>query len=149
MPAEASVDIRDFVKKYSQEIGCAVQESDVNNIFSRTHKTKNNKTKTKIVLEFTTLKERKDFSFAGREHRFNKQQRGGGYRFVKVVDTPASYMKAMFFSIAENRMIHKDVVKNVWVSDGEIFVRRYETDAVVPVKDMVFAELLFPPRSVA
>jgi hypothetical protein len=48
------VDALAFLKTYSTEIGCAVEESDINNIYSRTQKTRNNSTKTKIVLEFTT-----------------------------------------------------------------------------------------------
>jgi hypothetical protein len=55
-----------------QMIECVFQEADLNNYFSITHHT----TKTKIILEFASLKKRKAFFFAGREeHRFYKNQR--------------------------------------------------------------------------
>jgi hypothetical protein len=147
------VDALAFIKTYSTEIGCAVEESDINNVYSRTQKTRNNTTKTKIVLEFTTLKKRKDYYFAGRNFRFHKnqkdrqqqQQRGGAYRFIKVVDAITPYKSSIFFSIAENRKIHREVIQNVWISDGEIFVRRFGKTASEPVKTLEFADL-FPAR---
>jgi regulator of replication initiation timing len=147
VPEEAAENILGFVKTYAEEIGCAVLETDLDNFYSRTHKTRKNTTKTKIVLEFTSLKKRKEFYFAGREHRFerkNQQQQSGRYRFIKVVDALTQYKKSIFFNIIDHRKTNKDVVKNVWISDGEIFVRRFGSNAAEPVKNQAFVDLLFP-----
>jgi hypothetical protein len=148
-PAEAAENALAFVKEYAQEIGCSIKESDLNNYYSSTH-TRNNTTKTKIVLEFASLKKRKDFYFAGREHRFYKDQQKNQqprkFRSIKVVDALTQYKKNIFFNIIDNRKINKDVVKNVWISDGEIFVRRFGSTAAEPVKNQAFVDLLFPNR---
>jgi hypothetical protein len=42
--------------------------------------------------------------------------------------------------------IRPEVIKNVWISDGEIFVRRFRKTALETVKTSEFADLLFPAR---
>jgi regulator of replication initiation timing len=153
VPADSTADPLKLVVGYSREVGSVVEKSDINNIYTKSTKTRNNTTKTKIIVEFTTLKKRKEFYFAAREHRFNKikqgrQQSGGGNRPLKVVDALTHYKKNIFFSIADNRKIHPEVIRNVWITDGEIFIRRFGNNAAEPVKDIEFANLLFPAERV-
>jgi hypothetical protein len=60
-----------------------------------------------------------------------------------VVDALTLYKKKIFFSIADSRKIHPEVINNVWITDGEIFIRRCGSKAAEPVKDLEFANLLF------
>jgi hypothetical protein len=154
VPPEAAKDVLGFVEKYTKEIGCDVKDTDLTTFYSRTRKTRNNQTKTKIVLEFRCLKKRRDFYFAGRDHRFQNRKRqdhqqghssGAGYRFVKVVDALTYNKKSIFFNIIQQRKERKGVVKNVWISDGEIFIRRFgDSVTAEPVKNQGFVDLLFP-----
>jgi regulator of replication initiation timing len=159
-PTEAKEDVLAFIKKYGQEIGCVVHESDLNHFYARTQKTRSNVTKTKIILEFSTLNKRKEFYLAGRAHRFQKTQgerqqqqhhqqqqqkhRRGEYRLIKVVDALTHYKKSIFFDIIDRRKTYKDVIKNVWITDGDIFVRRFGRTLAEPVKNHSFVDLLFP-----
>jgi regulator of replication initiation timing len=60
VPVGAKEDVLGFVKKYAQDIGCAVSEADLDNYYCRTSKNRSNVTKTKIVLEFLSLKSGKN-----------------------------------------------------------------------------------------
>jgi regulator of replication initiation timing len=153
VPSEAKEDVLGFVKTYAQEIGCAFSEADLDKYYSRTTTTRSNVTKTKIILEFSSLKKRKEFYFAGRDHRFNKDQQGpqqerrGGLRHIKVVDALTHYKKSIFFDIIDKRKTRHGVIKNVWISEGEIFIRRFGRTVAEPVRNQSFVDLLFPAVS--
>jgi hypothetical protein len=153
VPPDSTADPLKFVVGFLSEINSVVEKSDINNINKKSTKPRNNTMKTKIIVEFLTLKKRKEFYFAAREHRYNKikqgrQQSRGGSRLLKVVDALTHYKKNIFFSIAENRKIHPEVIKNVWITDGEIFIRRCGSKVAEPVKNLEFANLLFPAERV-
>jgi hypothetical protein len=149
VPAEASKNITGFISQYSRTVGCEIKAVDVNNYFLRTHTTSKNVTKTKIIIEFVSLKKRMDFYFAGRDHRFNIQKQPqpdnqtDAYRFVKVVDALTQHKKSIFFDIIQQRKEHKDIIKNVWISDGDVFIRRFGSKVAEAVKDQEFVDLLF------
>jgi hypothetical protein len=100
-----------------------------------------------------------DFYYAGRDHRFDKKQQqrkdrqqqqhqdrqtsGGEFRFIKVVDALTYSKKSIFFNIIQQRKDRKGVVKNVWISNGDVFIRRFGATSAEPVKNQEFVDLLF------
>jgi regulator of replication initiation timing len=146
VPNNEAQDVIGFVTQYGCAIGCEITENDLNNCYSKTQQARNNSPKTKIILEFMSLKKRMKFYYASRDFRFgkNQQQSGGtGYRSVKVVDALTYTKKSIFLDIIEQRKQYKDIVKNVWINDGNIFIRRFGKTVAEPVKNQEFVELLF------
>jgi chromosome segregation ATPase len=141
---DVSDHLMQFVEQYGQIINCNIKEEDISNIYCKTHRVRN-LTKTKIVLQFVSLRKRMQFYYSSRTFRFNKKanDRDAGHRFIKVVDALTQYKKAIFLEIISQRRKHADIVKNVFVNNGEIFIRRFGINTAEPVKNMEFVETLF------
>jgi regulator of replication initiation timing len=138
-----SENLLDFVTNFAHHINCNVTEHDISNIYSKTtHNKRNNTKNTKIVLEFISLRKRMNFYYSARTYRFNNTS-DAGYRPIKVVDALTYSKREIFLNIIEERKKHRDIVKNVWISDGEIFIRRFATNVVEPVRNQEFVDMLF------
>jgi hypothetical protein len=85
-----------------------------------------------------------DFYFAGRDHRFGKkrdnlqqpehQTSSAEYRFMRVVDVVTHHKKSIC-NIIEQRREHKGVDRNVWITIGNVFIRRFESKVLFQNSD--------------
>jgi hypothetical protein len=89
----------------------------------------------------------KDFYYKCRTFKHGPpEKREAGLRYLNVVDYLTHYKKTIFFSIIDQRKEQPDIVKNVWVNNGDIFIRRFgENMPVEAIKNLEYAEAIFPP----
>jgi hypothetical protein len=65
------------------------------------------------------------------------------FRRLNVVDSLTYYKKVIYFEIIEQRKKQPDIVKNIWVNDGDIYIRRFGAAAVEVVKNVAFVDVIF------
>jgi hypothetical protein len=152
VPSDITKDgILDYVLDYSKTIKCNIEEKDIDNIYLKSNRGRNNTNVCRIILRFITLRKRMDFYYSSRKFRYERKSTPGdaGNHLIKVVDALTYNKRSVFLEIIEQRKQHKDVLKNVFINDGNIFVRRFGSKAAEPVKNMEFVSILFDNVSVA
>jgi hypothetical protein len=132
------------VQNLGQAVECHVDGSDVSDIHVRTVPQRKGPSKQKIIVTFVRRSKRMDFYHKCRKFRLSRQSDGAAeLRKMNVVDALTYYKKMIYFEIIERRKQHPDTVKNIWVNDGEICIKRFGNAVVEPVKNMAFIDVIF------
>ncbi len=142
-------DPQEFVRQLGESVGCEVDSADIGSIGIRMESQRKGPPKPKIVVSFMRLAKRMDFYYKCRKMRLSPSSDATPeFRKLNVVDALTHYKKAIYFEIMEQRKKHPDIVKNIWVYDGDIFIRRFRTDDVEVVKNTAFVDVIFevPPN---
>jgi hypothetical protein len=127
-------------------VGCQINMTDIGNIYTKAEPQRKSKKKptSKIVLTFVHQHKRMDFYYKCRTLRFSPQSESRGeFHKIKVVDSLTYYKKGIYFELMEQRKKQPDVVKNIWVNDGDIFIRRFGAAAPETVKNEAFVDVIF------
>jgi hypothetical protein len=135
----------DFVTRVGDAIGCPVGPADVDNVYKKVVFQKDRPPRTKVIVTFNHLWKRMDFYLKSRKFKSNPpQQCDAGLRKLNVVDFLTHFKKGIFLNIIDYRKQYPDVVKNVWISNGDIFIRRFGPNpSVEVVKNNDFVETIF------
>jgi hypothetical protein len=132
------------VQKLGQAVQCQVEESDVSNIYVRAVPQRKGPPRQKIIVVFSRQNKRMDFYYKCRRFRLSPPPGSAAeLRKINVVDALTQFKKVIYFEIIEGRKKQPDIVKNVWVNDGEIWIRRFGSSAPEPVKNMAFVAVIF------
>jgi hypothetical protein len=134
----------EFVQKLGQAVHCDLDANDVSNLYVRDVPQRKGPPKQKIIVSFVRHSKRMEFYLKCRKFRFSPPSEGAAVlRNIKVVDALTYYKKIIYFEIIECRKKQQDIVKNVWVNDGDVYIRRFGATAPEPVKNVAFVNLIF------
>jgi len=133
-----------YVQQLGMAVDCTIEEADVANIYIKTLPQRKGPPKSKIIITFTQHKKRMDFYYNCRKFRFSPPANAPAeFRKLNVVDSLTHYKKVIYFEIMEHRKQHPDIIKNVWVNDGDIFIRRFGAHSAETVKNGNFVDTIF------
>jgi hypothetical protein len=135
----------DFVVHVGKTVGCTVSEEDIDNAYKKTEYRQKLQPRTKVIVTFNNLRKRMEFYYKCRKFKHDPPQIcEAGLRKLNVVDFLTPYKKHIFLNIIDHRKEHPDVVKNVWVNNGDIFIRRHgENMPVEIIKNAEYVEAIF------
>jgi len=139
----------DLVKRVGATVGCPVTGGEIDNVYKKVDYQKDRQPKTKVIVTFNNLWKRMDFYYKCRAFKHNPpQQCEAGLRKLNVVDFLTHFKKRIFLNIIDHRKKYPDVIKNVWISNGDIFIRRFgDNPSVEVVKNDDFVEAIFKPAA--
>jgi hypothetical protein len=132
-------------------VGCPVAASDIDNVYKKVVVQKDRPPRTKVIVTFNNLWKRMDFYYKCRKFKHNPPQHcEAGLRKLNVVDFLTHFKKGIFLNIIDYRKQYSDVIKNVWVSNGDFYIRRFGNNPIVEVvKNYAFVEAIFGPAASA
>jgi hypothetical protein len=140
-------DACDFVIHIGQTVGCTVTAEDIDNVYKKIEYRHQQQPRTKVIVTFNNLRKRMDFYYKSRKFKHNPPKVcEAGLRKLNVVDYLTYFKKTIFLNIIDHRKDHPDIVKNVWINNGDIYIRRFgENMPAEVVKNADYVEAIFQP----